>query len=253
MIEKVSIRIYYHLTLINEWYNITDEIFKSLVESYLYEEAESISIGVLGSVDELVRLEGLLSFYPKAKIIRHSEDVSYFEFHTISKFKEDADTLPLFYGLYLHSKSVMTSKDNIPDMEFKAFWRQYMTYWMVTKWEQCYHALDLRDLDDHHAGYDMCGVRVVPARKSIGGTTHISGNFWWAVSDYIKSLKMVLADTYYDGQNRYTGGHAPEVWPLSGHPIVYMPCNLFQMGMPSDKGTFKEYWEALPNKEKYLL
>lgn len=254
MVEKVPIKIYYHVTLINEWYAITDEIFRAIIWSDLYDEAESISIGVLGNKSEIAPLEEFISAYPKFKIVRYHEDVSYFEFHTISKLKEDADnSSELFYALYLHSKSVMTPKENIPDMEFKAFWRQYMTYFMVTEWRKCYHALDLRDLDDHHEGYDAVGCRMVPARKSIGGLTHASGNFWWANSEYIKSLKIVLADTYYDGQNRYNGGHSSEVWVWSGQPIIYCPTFLFQMGFPHDKGTFKEYFQSLPDKEKYIL
>lgn len=250
---KVPIRVYYHVTCINRFLDITKEVFDAIVESGLYDECESISIGVLGSEDGKNKLEQLLNNYPKAKIVKHHADVSYFEFFTISKLKQDADTLPLFYALYMHSKGVMTTPDKIDDIKFKDFWRAYMLHWMVSEWSQCYTALDLRDLDDHHSGYDLCGVRVVPARKSIGGTTHISGNYWWASSDYIKSLKLVKHDTYYDGQNPYAGGHAPEVWPCSGDPIIFMPCNMFQMGFPYDKGSFKEYMEGLPNKEKYIL
>lgn len=246
-----KIRIYYHVTLIGKYFDITLDIFDEIERSGLMDECEGIYIGVLGDAKELQNFMELIERYPKAKVINYHTDKQYYEWHTISKIKEDADNLPRFYALYLHSKGVTSENEN--DSKFRQFWADYMTYWMVTKWKQWYHALDLRDLDDHYVGYDASAVRVVPARKSIGHTTHGSGNFWSANSEYIKTLKLVKENTYYDGQNPYTGGHSAETWVWSGQPIIYTPCQMFQIGFPFQEKTFKQFWEELPNKEKYIL
>lgn len=246
-----KIRIYYHVTCIGRYFEITKGIFDSIMESGLHDECEGIYVGVLGLGTDVEKLNELLLNYPKAKIIAHSTHLDYFELFTIQHLKKDADTLPKFFALYLHSKGVTSANEN--DSKFRQFWCDYMIYWMVSNWRLWYHALNLKDLDDHDAGYDIASVRVVSARKSIGHTVHGSGNMWSADSEYIKTLEFVLADTYFDGQNPYQGGHIAETWAFSGQPIIYAPTMMFQMGFPYDKGTFKEYWEALPNKEKYVL
>lgn len=252
MTFHTPIKIYYHVSLIGKYFDITLRIFHELEQSGLYSKCESISVGALGSKSELPNLQEILDRYPKAKIIAHNKDTQYFEFFTLEHLKRDADELPNFYALYLHSKGVTSENEN--DALFRQFWCDHMVYWMVTKWKKCYHALDLKDLDDYNVGYDVCSVRVVPKRKSIGHSTHGSGNFWWANSEYIKTLPLVLADTYYDGQNKYMGGHSAETFLWQEQPIIYTPCQMFQIGFPFDKGmTFKEYWKQLPNKRKYLL
>lgn len=248
---KTPIKIWYHTTMIGRYIDIALDIFDAVEKSGLYAKCESLNVGVLGDESELPKLKEVLERYPKAKIVAYSDNKQFFEFHTLEHLKKEADTAPRFYALYLHDKGVTADNEN--DYNFKTFWRDYLVYWTVTKWKKCYHALDLRDLDDHYEGYDIAAVRVVAARKSINSLLHSSGNIWWAASDYIKSLPLIEAATYFDGQ-KFTGGFYPEMWSFSEQPIVYMPCNMFQMGFPYDKGmTFKEYWKQLPNKRKYLL
>ena len=61
---------------------------------------------------------------------------------------------------------------------FKKSWRSYLTYFVITQFEECIKALD--------EGYDVCGVdwRTNPV-------PHYSGNFWWSNSTYLKTLPKI--------------------------------------------------------------
>lgn len=250
--NKIPIRIYLHTTMIRHYQMVVRGILDEIIASGLYDECDGIFIGALGTDEELPNLKNLLINYPKAQVIAHSTNVGFFEFFTMEHLKHDADTLPKFYALYTHDKGV--TSENEQDKLFRQFWLDYMMYFMVTRWRECYHALDLRDLDDYHAGYDAIGCRMVSARRSINHLTHSSGNIHWSDSEYVKTLSVIRSNAYGDGnQEHLNSGHWAEMWMWSGQPIIYTPCNLFQLGFPYDKGTFKEYWEALPNKEKYIL
>ncbi len=244
---NVKIRVYYHVTCINHFLEITEYIFDRIVSSGLYEYIEGIYIGALGEPEELIKLEELIKKYPKAIIRSHSERKADYEFHTLRLLHEDSKTLPKFYGMYLHSKSVTFPKEGCEgrtpnDHKYDWYWMQYMVYWMVEQWQKCYRALDMKDI-----GYDICGVKIAPARMSASKRTHASGNMWFANSEYIKTLDSKTIE-WSEWKDIFEG----EMWAFSGNPIIYMPCNMFTDGFPFQI-PFYEYMEKIKNIEDYTI
>lgn len=98
--------------------------------------------------------------------------------------KEEADTLkwvrdyakdnPGDYVLYFHMKGITKQNEATED------WRKYMEYFAIERWKDCIAKLD--------EGYDCCGV-MLNSQTPIGYWPHFSGNFWWATTDYINTLK----------------------------------------------------------------
>ena len=74
--------------------------------------------------------------------------------------------------LYIHTKGVTT-----PNNECVNDWRRYMIWGCIENWEACTELLETSDT----VGVDF---EEQPTR-------HYSGNFWWANSDYIKTLPTI--------------------------------------------------------------
>lgn len=72
--------------------------------------------------------------------------------------------------LYLHTKGVTK-----PNSRPVAAWDEVMTYFCIDKWRDCVDKLK---------EYNTAGPRYADR-----GSKHFSGNFWWARSDYIKTLQ----------------------------------------------------------------
>lgn len=119
--------------------------------------------------------------------VRTSHDVSPGEFLTLNNIieycKNSEDKI-----MYMHTKGVTS-----PDNECINDWRNYMSYFMINKYKDCVAALDSND---------ACGVdfRQEPC-------PHYSGNFWWATSKHIRSLK-----TFAEMPTLLTERHKAEFW-----------------------------------------
>jgi hypothetical protein len=79
-------------------------------------------------------------------------------------------------------------------------WVRYLDLFVINKWEECVKALEENDA----AG----GLYVYQDPK------HFSGNFWWANSDYLKTLPRLNPYNI----NQYNRG---EFWILSNTDKVY--------------------------------
>lgn len=244
----MKIRAYYHVTMAEHYIEITDYIFSRMVSSGLYDNLEGIYIGALGDEDQLPVLQECINKYPKAQISAHSTRKADYEFHSLRLLKKDADTLPLHYQVYVHSKSISypkngndkgkTPADHVWDM----FWMKSMTYFIVGEWERWYKALSLKGW-----AYDIAGCRIIPARLSASSRTHAGGNFWAARSDYIKTLSDKTIE-WSEWKDIFEG----EMWAFSGNPIIYIMSNLFADGFPYQH-DFDEYMASLSNKEDYQI
>lgn len=248
IIPTVPIRVFYHVTCVNHYLEITKYIFDRIISSGLYEHIDGIYIGALGDGDAILELQKLIGDYPKAKISAHSIRKADYEFHTLRLLKYDADTLPKFYSVYLHSKSISypkegndqgkTPNDHLWDM----FWMKFMCHYVVTEWERWYKALSLKGW-----GYDIAGCRVVPARLSASSRTHASGNFWAANSEYIKTLSDEMIE-WAEWKDIFNG----EMWAFSGNPIVYILSNMFSDAFPFDQ-DFDTYMANFEHFDEYQI
>lgn len=134
----------------------------------------------------------------KAKIftINECKDISLFEFPTLEMMHEFSRNCQNYHCLYLHTKGV--SK---PTNHQMADWRRCMMYFLVENWMKCTDKLD--------NGFDTVSINYIKSPAP-----HFQGNFFWAKSSYISTLKtprsLVLPKF-----NEWSERHKCEQWILS--------------------------------------
>lgn len=96
--------------------------------------------------------------------------------------------------LYLHTKAVTWYEP-----EKGNDWRKLMEYFCVERWRDCVAKLE---------EYDCVGVNWMTVPRP-----HFAGNFWWARSDYLRTLGMPSYS--HDSRHEY------EMWIGSGNPKAY--------------------------------
>ena len=142
-----------------------------------------------------------------------------YEFLTLNFLDKISRIRNSFYGLYIHTKGV-----NHPGNEGGKYWCDYMNHYLIIKWKEAVKHLDI--------GYDLYGVKLIPANEAPAHRLHYSGNFFWFWSDYISYLPSV------DKLNKSNRGTA-EMWVCSGNPIAGTGCQVF---VDYDtKGKFKPF------------
>lgn len=180
------INIFFHVATINNYQQVFEEIFQEISQSGLFDKIDNLFLSVVGN--------GELNFKKNNKIthIKNSE-LNYGEFYTLQLIEDFCKTNTDCQILYLHTKGVST-----PNNECIIDWRKYMTYFNVNQHEKC-----LKSLKTHNT----CGVDLVTTP-----TTHYSGNFWWANSNYIKTLPKISEITSESYPRILSLRHNAEFW-----------------------------------------
>jgi len=174
---------FYFIALLNDWKSILDSQIKSLLESELFKNTNKLFVRIFYEKKE--DLNYILNILSKLKkIVITITEKNEFEFGTLEKIKE-MSKYETFYCYYLHSKGVSINEKNktfyknstdlIHLLKCVESWRKYMEYFIIDEFETC-----IKTLDD---GYDACGVNLTESPSK-----HFSGNFWWAKSEFIKTL-----------------------------------------------------------------
>ncbi len=187
---------------------VLDELYTEIKESGLLNELDYLVVNNIG-----IDLDKNHFNDSKVKIINHSTETNLFEIPTIMKILQFSKTHPNCKLLYLHTKGISHSADSAPVTE----WRKYLSYFMVSKYQEC-----LSKLDDYDAV--GCNYTVEPH-------PHYSGNFWWANTNYIKTINNPLIEK-----------HDAEWWILS------LTKNFYTM----HNSNVNHYHESYP-REKYVL
>lgn len=192
---------FWHIALINNYFDVISEQLKIIIDSGLYSECSNIFVGCVG--ENISETSNLFSHYPKIKILSHKRNLKEFEFATLSLLHEKSKTEPPFYGFYFHTKGV-----SYPDNEGGKHWRDYMNYFNLKKWVE-----NVKKLDE---GFQTCGVKFIKD----GFPPHYSGNFFWFNSEYTRTLAPI---TKLNKKDRY----AAEMWLCSNYPKVACLCDKF--------------------------
>lgn len=159
---------FWHIGALGDWRRIVDEQYAKLKDSGLYEASETIVVGFIGGRSRLDELGAALPDDPKFEVFT-TEDVEDYEFPTLVRLWHEARRRERsFFCYYFHTKGVSRGEER----QINA-WRRYMEYFTLERWEDCVLVL---------ADHDTCGVEL----KDDGH--HYSGNFWWATSDYVRTL-----------------------------------------------------------------
>jgi hypothetical protein len=161
------IYVFYHMYCINNCLELFTSTFDK-IQKNLLDYVAVVYVNLIGPrASELANTITQLS--PKIKIFKNCSNPTG-EMDTINLIHTFCqESLPANV-LYLHSKGV--SKPNSKNIRS---WVEYMEYFNIEKWSECVDTLNM---------YDTCGVNLQKLP-----VLHYSGNFWWATSNYIKTLK----------------------------------------------------------------
>ena len=195
---------YYHIYLTDDysWVNIFTEQMNSLLNSKLLNHLDELMICTISSNDKAIEaIIGLSSYYStlcKANINLYNfnknindQDLDKVLFGN-HKIVHEGFTLHMLHSyckisepcrvLYFHAKGItglerMIKGDN---KNYKYFvntvnWRDYLHWAVVDNFKTCLNILNTCDTVG-------CNLSEFPVK-------HYSGNFWWANSEYIKTLQ----------------------------------------------------------------
>lgn len=168
------IKFYLHVPELPGWQSVLAEMLGKMDTSGLLESADEINFCVNGILANMeIPLLKLNEIDPKFKIVHVNGDATKWEYPTINKLKEDADNSnEAHYVGYAHLKAL--SRPNILDQK-GVDWRNYLSYWTIERWED-----NIAKLDE---GFDLVGVN-----WTWQPWPHMSGNFWWANTNYLRQL-----------------------------------------------------------------
>lgn len=225
-----NISVFYHFFVPNtniDWIWWIDEqmgLLKStgLADASTVNMCITIPLGLVNqknnlSYDQLV-INYIKENYPFVNILdvrNVGEEPNLFEGQTLVKLYEHAQKND-GYVMYFHNKGMSSYGTHVPGGLHD--WKEYMNYFNVEKWKDCIAKLD--------EGHDCCGVNWLTEKNLTNKAFteeqrflchHFAGNFWWATTDYIRTLHNPLEiDKYsnveYMMRELYTYRYAFEVW-----------------------------------------
>ncbi len=169
--------IFFHVYLKSGYSHILLSKFKKFQKSGLYEKTNKIYLLLFGDDISLHSefLTELQEIYPKIEYASITNQEFQNEPDTLNfmlmKAKEYEHNTPM---LYLHTKGISYSHPNLKK-NIDA-WVRYLDLYVIYKWEECINGLKNND---------------VAGGCFISDTPHFSGNFWWANSDYLKTLPRI--------------------------------------------------------------
>ena len=189
---------FYHICTTIGWKIIVDDQIQKIINSGLYDDTTKIFVSIVGPEINKIVLP------TKFEIIHFSNDTSCYEreilkyIHTFCNKSKDNVNL-----WYIHSKGI--SHIAKPTWKTVWDWKQFMEHFVIKQYKNCIEILK---------NNDTCGPNLHKEPK-----LHYSGNFWWANSNYVKSLELNI-------QQDYLG---PEMWICSNNNAKHL-C-LFESGV----------------------
>jgi hypothetical protein len=191
--------------------SILNNIISNLMDSNSIQYFEKIFIVNIGE-----KLDANDFTCNKIEIINYSDDVNLFEIPTIDLIRTFCEYNNDCEILYLHTKGITHIKHI--NYIFMKHWRDMMLYFLVNKCTDCFELLKKYDTIGCNAMTHPCN--------------HYSGNFWWANSNYIKSLNRISDGSF----NKYDA----EWWLLSNksvrsYEIYNSKINHYHNEYPADK------------------
>jgi hypothetical protein len=189
-------------------YPIVKEQMRELKECGLMDLAGHIGIGVNGSDES--RVFGNELFPVKSHLSYNGLECKT-ENMTIRYMEWWVKDNPGYNVLYFHSKGAThppLAQDPIGTIT--ANWRACMMRNMITNWRQC-----VRDLD---SGYDAVGCHWMTGEKTPPGQSIFAGNFWWATSDYLRTIPSIMKRDRIvaSGLGSLESRYESEVWVGNG-------------------------------------
>jgi len=192
--------IYFHCYCFGSYASVLYNKYKKINNSELLKNIDNFYV-IVSNTQERHKdfLQQFSTLSNKIKIINLPNPV----------FNDESDTLNFILQksndsstnrriLYLHTKGVTRShqlvKKNVDA------WVEYLDLYNIHKWKECVDALDTHD--------------VAGGLYESSNPKHFSGNFWWANTNYIKTLPEITEKNY----KLFNRG---EFWILSNTDKIY--------------------------------
>ena len=168
------IKIFYHLTDLPGWEEITKEQLDTLTSSGLLDVAEEVYFNLHYNESSFDKLKHTYSKYDNIRWVFRKPKKDDFEHTTYKLMKEITNSSTYeFNALYFHQKGItkLGTKHELPTRD----WRRLMDFWNIEQWQFCNDILN--------DGIDTLGCLLVT-----DPTVHFQGTTRWMTSDYIKTL-----------------------------------------------------------------
>lgn len=180
--------IFIHIATINNYKFIVDDFMNKIETSGLINEVSEINLCISGLENISTNYFNINNFKYK---ISYNGSLDQFEFPTLNKLKDYCKNNINDYVLYIHTKGISD-----PDNLCISDWRNYMTYFLIEKYKECFLTLE---------NFETCGVDY-----HLEPSPHYSGNFWWAKASHINNLS-----EFIDMPTILTERHKAEFWVAS--------------------------------------
>ena len=152
-------------TLLNKGTYRLDYLINYLKNSDLYNHLDKIYINNIGMEINNINNDD------KFEIINYSNNSYLYEIPTLNKIVDFSIINENCNILYIHNKGI-SYEDNYHQIND---WINMMLYFLIDKYNNCIEKLKIND--------------VVGSNYSKYPHPHFSGNFWWATSNYLKTLE----------------------------------------------------------------
>jgi len=212
----MSIKIFWHVAVMNHWHRVIRTISKSIRSSGLLEHADQIIINLAGTNRATFGIPFSMCYNSK---------ITEFEFPALDLVKEK--TSPGDQVLYIHTKGVSNPRE--PWKTSNQNWLEFMLWGCVENWREMVASLN---------SHDVAGVNWIdkPGEwgKKCGAPGFFGGNFWWSRGDYIQRLRKIPKRKW---NNRWLA----EGWIGRGEPRVFDLKNLTQGNLIQTETFMKKF------------
>lgn len=164
------VHIYYHIYAIDGVESIIDEQLNLIKKNFDFPYTLNVGISI---ANDNVSIEHIIKKFEKVRDVRSKSN----EFTTLDLIEKDIEKFgESDYILYIHTKGA--SKQN--DVNFKNIitWRHLMNYFNIEKCKDVIKLFEKTEFNTYGVLFGKASSWVI-----------YSGNFWWAKSDYIKTIK----------------------------------------------------------------
>jgi hypothetical protein len=154
-----------------------DYLINELINSRLNLIFEKIFINNIGEP-----IENVWNL-PNVDITNYSSECNLFEIPTINKIKQFSEININVNILYIHTKGISFDDDYLEEND----WIDMMLHFLLNK--NCINLLN--DYDTLGCNYITSGLDYHPDGTTTTAPPHYSGNFWWAKSEYLRTLPLI--------------------------------------------------------------
>ena len=166
--QLYGVAAFYHVAAMGDWKAVVAEQLRLVAAAGL----DSLRVSFAGSLDEVGTFRAMAAeANVNALIARRASQLTVYETPALQMIETWAHARPDGEAiLYFHTKGV-----SAPGDPSKRSWRQLMNCEVLTNWREVVPLLDR---------FDVIGVNW----RNCPPIAHFCGNFWWARSDWVRSL-----------------------------------------------------------------